>query len=366
MAELNAPRRTGGRLAAGVLFAVLIGLASQYMLVLSPIVFLAPVLTALLYAYAGQMPTLLACVAQLGMAYAAFGPEMAVLEFLLLAVPLLLTLWMLRPGGPALSEALRRTIPIWLLCAALAAAAARYLTGVDLADYVAGLFRRELEAMPPAAADTFLSLFYGTEMPAALNLFTYTFGFIDPVERARSIASLAEALRNMLALNMTGMLLASAALTALMATALPLRRLVREGALESVRWTPLGAWRLPSSLAVVAALAYIAALVLFQVSPVSQALSVGVALQMLAILAFRVQALGSLERNLGAWGMRRGTRRAMAVLVLVLPPFSQLAVYYGMFSALFGPSGGALPRYLHKRRKGHDGDDDDDAPFGGE
>ena len=168
----------------------------------------------------------------------AFGPEMAVLEFLLLAVPLLLTLWMLRPGGPALSEALRRTIPIWLLCAALAAAAARYLTGVDLADYVAGLFRRELEAMPPAAADTFLSLFYGTEMPAALNLFTYTFGFIDPVERARSIASLAEALRNMLALNMTGMLLASAALTALMATALPLRRLVREGALESVRWTP--------------------------------------------------------------------------------------------------------------------------------
>ena len=64
--------------------------------------------------------------------------------------------------------------------------------------------------------------------------------------------------------------------------------------------------------------------------------------------------------------MRRGTRRAVAVLVLVLPPFLQLAVYYGMFSALFGPSGGALPRYLHKRRKGHDGDDDDDAPFGGE
>lgn len=365
MVDIKTPRRTPGRLVAGALLAVLIGLTSQYMLALSPLLFLAPVLTALTYAYAGAAAAMLSCAVQLGVAYASFGAALAALEFILLVAPLAFTLWTLRPGGPPLFEALRRTLPVWLLCAVLTVGLARYLVGMDLADYLAALVRRELEALPAGMLDSFLTLFYGGDAPEALNLLTYSLGFLDPAERARSVASLTEALRNTLALSVPGTLLTSAALTGLLATALPLRRLVREGALEALRWTPLNKWRLPASMAVAATVFYVSSLLLFQFAPLSQAQSVAMALQMLAALAFRVQAVGSLERHLRS--MRPGARRLLIALFLLLPLTANLSVLYGMLSSLFSPTDGAVTRYLQKRRARHGGDDDtnDDVDGGG-
>ena len=365
MVDIKTPRRTPGRLIAGALLAVLIGLTSQYMLALSPLLFLAPVLTALTYAYAGAAAALLSCAVQLGVAYASFGAALAALEFILLVAPLAFTLWTLRPGGPPLFDALRRTLPVWLLCAVLTVGLARYLVGMDLADYLAALVRGELEALPAGMLDSFLTLFYGGDAPEALNLLTYSLGFLDPAERARSVASLTEALRNTLALSVPGTLLTSAALTGLLATALPLRRLVREGALEALRWTPLNKWRLPASMAVAATVFYVSSLLLFQFAPLSQAQSVAMALQMLAALAFRVQAVGSLERRLRS--MRPGARRLLIALLLLLPLTANLSVLYGMLSSLFSPTDGAVTRYLQKRRARHGGDDDtnDDVDGGG-
>lgn len=365
MVDIKTPRRTPGRLVAGALLAVLIGLTSQYMLALSPLLFLAPVLTALTYAYAGAAAALLSCAVQLGVAYASFGAALAALEFILLVAPLAFTLWTLRPGGPPLFEALRRTLPVWLLCAVLTVGLARYLVGMDLADYLAALVRGELEALPAGMLDSFLTLFYGGDAPEALNLLTYSLGFLDPAERARSVASLTEALRNTLALSVPGTLLTSAALTGLLATALPLRRLVREGALEALRWTPLNKWRLPASMAVAATVFYVSSLLLFQFAPLSQAQSVAMALQMLAALAFRVQAVGSLERHLRS--MRPGARRLLIALFLLLPLTANVSVLYGMLSSLFSPTDGAVTRYLQKRRARHGGDDDtnDDVDGGG-
>lgn len=365
MVDIKTPRRTPGRLVAGALLAVLIGLTSQYMLALSPLLFLAPVLTALTYAYAGAAAALLSCAVQLGVAYASFGAALAALEFILLVAPLAFTLWTLRPGGPPLFDALRRTLPVWLLCAVLTVGLARYLVGMDLADYLAALVRGELEALPAGMLDSFLTLFYGGDAPEALNLLTYSLGFLDPAERARSVASLTEALRNTLALSVPGTLLTSAALTGLLATALPLRRLVREGALEALRWTPLNKWRLPASMAVAATVFYVSSLLLFQFAPLSQAQSVAMALQMLAALAFRVQAVGSLERHLRS--MRPGARRLLIALFLLLPLTANVSVLYGMLSSLFSPTDGAVTRYLQKRRARHGGDDDtnDDVDGGG-
>lgn len=365
MVDIKTPRRTPGRLVAGALLAVLIGLTSQYMLALSPLLFLAPVLTALTYAYAGAAAALLSCAVQLGVAYASFGAALAALEFILLVAPLAFTLWTLRPGGPPLFDALRRTLPVWLLCAVLTVGLARYLVGMDLADYLAALVRGELEALPAGMLDSFLTLFYGGDAPEALNLLTYSLGFLDPAERARNVASLTEALRNTLALSVPGTLLTSAALTGLLATALPLRRLVREGALEALRWTPLNKWRLPASMAVAATVFYVSSLLLFQFAPLSQAQSVAMALQMLAALAFRVQAVGSLERHLRS--MRPGARRLLIALFLLLPLTANVSVLHGMLSSLFSPTDGAVTRYLQKRRARHGGDDDtnDDVDGGG-
>ena len=72
--------------------------------------------------------------------------------------------------------------------------------------------------------------------------------------------------------------------------------------------------------------------------------------------------------------MRPGARAALIVLALVLSPFSELIVYYGMFSALFGPTHGVVTHYLARRRRergdgdgffdGADSDDDSDSDGG--
>lgn len=374
MTELKAPDRTLGRLIGGILLGALIGVFSPYMLLIAPLVFLAPVLAARLYAFAGVWPVAVCCAVQIAVAYGTFGPALAAVMLLLMVLPLAATLWLLRPGGGSLADCLRVSVPVWMLCAALALAAAQWAVGMSLADYIASLFRSQLEALPNGMADMFLAVFYGNEAPVSLNFLTYNLGFLDPAERALSIASLTEALRNMLALQMTGWLLSAAALTAILCTAWPMRLLAREGTLEKKRWTPLSRWHLPGTLAVGAALGYVVAMVVSAVAPLSQAVSVCLAVMTLATLAFRVQAVASLERHLAAAKMRPGARAALIVLALVLSPFSELIVYYGMFSALFGPTHGVVTHYLARRRRergdgdgffdGTDSDDDSDSDGG--
>lgn len=360
---MKAPGRARGRLIGGALLGLALGALSPYMLALASLLFLAPVLTARLYAFAGVWPAVVSCLAQIGAAYAFFGPALAAVTLLLLVAPLAATLWLTHAGGRSLADVLRLSVPVWLLCAALAMTVARWAAGMDLAEYVAGLFRAWLEDMPAGMQDVFLSTFYGSGTPASLNLLTYYLGFIEPAERARGIASLTEALRNTLALYMAGMLLSASALTAILCAAWPMRCLDREGRLEKGRWTPLAGWHLSGSLAVCAAVSYVAALIVSAVMPVSQAQSVCVAVQMLAALAFRVQAAGSLERRLGAAGVRPGARAFLIAALLLVAPLSELTVYYGMASALFGPTHGVATRYLERRRRER-GDDEDDEDGG--
>ena len=185
-------------------------------------------------------------------------------------------------------------------------------------------------------------------------------GYLDAQERARAIESFVTQLRNALALLTPGILLGSSVLTAIVATAWPMRVLARGERIEKQRYLPLRAWHLSGSLALFATAAYVASLVISAFSPVSQTLSVGIALQFLSVLTFRVQGVASLERRLGATGMRPGMRGLITAICLLIWPFSSLFVYYGMASALFGPTYGVVTGYMQKRRarKG-DGDDDD-------
>jgi hypothetical protein len=83
--------------------------------------------------------------------------------------------------------------------------------------------------------------------------------------------------------------------------------------------------------------------------------AVYMAATMIAGLAFRVQAAGSVERRLAKLGVRPGARAALIAAFVLLPYFSNISFYYGMFSALSGPTYGAIPQLI-KRRRG-DGDD---------
>ncbi|HIS02574.1 MAG TPA: hypothetical protein IAA75_01570 [Candidatus Pullichristensenella avicola] len=360
MDALKAPVRTPGRLAGGIVLGIAIGLLSPYMLAFAALVFLAPVLTARLYVFAGALPAAVCCAVQIAMAYGNFGPGLAAVLAILLVAPLALTLRQMRPGGGALEQCLRLTLPAWMLCAALALTVAQWALGASVADYLAGQFRGQIESLPVGVQDMLLSAFYGGETPSSLNVLTFYLGFLEPAERALSIESLAEGLRNTLAVQTTGWLLSAAALTALLTTAWPLRLLAREGVLEKERWRPLSRWHLPGALAVAAAIGCVAAMIVMAVSPVSQALSVCVAVLSLTTLAFRVQAVASLERRLGAAGLRSGARAALIAFLLLV--FGEVLAYYGMASALFGPTYGVATRFLARKRG--DGDDfyDGDDP----
>lgn len=76
MTELKAPDRTLGRLIGGILLGALIGVFSPYMLLIAPLVFLAPVLAARLYAFAGVWPVAVCCAVQIAVAYGTFGPRL--------------------------------------------------------------------------------------------------------------------------------------------------------------------------------------------------------------------------------------------------------------------------------------------------
>ena len=145
MSELNSPRRASGGWIGGVVLGILLGLVSPYMLAVSPLIFLAPVLTARLYASRGVWAVCASCVVQLAVACVVFGAEFAAIACVLLIVPLIVTLWLLRLGGPSLADALRVSVPVWLLCAALSVALAYLAAGMSLADYVATLVKEQLE-----------------------------------------------------------------------------------------------------------------------------------------------------------------------------------------------------------------------------
>lgn len=366
MSENKPARREGGRLLGGVLLGLLIGLASPYMLALAPVVLLAPVLTARLYAYAGVWAACASCAAQLIAASFAFGPAVAAVLLVMQVAPLAVSLWLLKSNGPGLADALRVAVPAWMLCSVLALTLAQWLVGMSLADYVAQLVREQLEALPAGVTDMLLSMLQGESAPASLNLLSYTLGFLDPAERARGIESLATQLRNGMTLLLPGMLLCSAALTALLSVAWPMRALARSGGEWERRYLPLGRWHLPASLAVFATASYVVGLIISATAPVSGLLTVGLTLEAVATLAFRVQAVGSAQRRLTAMGMRPGLRALLILMCLLLAPFDTLFVYYGMFSALFGQTYGVVTNYLKKRRADRgDGDDffgDDDDP----
>ena len=103
-----------------------------------------------------------------------------------------------------------------------------------------------------------------------------------------------------------------------------MRALARSGGEWERRYLPLGRWHLPASLAVFATASYVVGLIISATAPVSGLLTVGLTLEAVATLAFRVQAVGSAQRRLTAMGMRPGLRALLILMCLLLAPFDTL------------------------------------------
>jgi len=345
------------------MFGVLIGLFSPYLLLLAPLVFLAPVLTAQLYAHSGIWPVAASAAAQLIASIVFFGPGGGAMVFLAVILPLFATVNGVAREKP-FAEQLRASLPAWILCALAAFLLGHLAAGMSLADYVAAEVESQLKLLPNGMADAVLSAFSGTGLPQDIDLMMLRAGFLqngflDAAERARALASVLSTVRNSMTLLLPGLLLSSAALTAVLSTAWPNRLLVREAKLPAACWEPVAKWHLPMGTSFALAALYLGSMIAARGFGIVEAEAVYAAATMIAGLAFRVQAAGSLERRFLAMGMRPGARGAAIGFFVLFPYFSDISFYYGMLSALVGPSYGAIPELL-KRRRG-DGDDGEDS-----
>ena len=363
MSETLRPRQSRGRLIGGIMFGVLIGLFSPYLLLLAPLVFLAPVLTARLYAHGGIWPVAASAAAQLIVSFALFGPVGGAMVLLSAILPLFATIDGIAREKP-IAEQLRASLPAWILCALAAFLLGHFAAGMSLADYVATAFESWLKSSPNGVNDLVLSALSGTGFPQDFDLLMLRAdflqnGFLGAAERARALQSVLSAVRNSTALYLPGLLISSAALTAILSTAWPNRVLSREAKLPTACWEPVAKWHVPMSMSFALLALYLGSMIAARGAGVVEAEAVYAAATMIAGLAFRVQAAGSLERRFLAMGMRPGARGAAIGFFVLFPYFSDISFYYGMLSALVGPSYGAIPELL-KRRRG-DGDDGEDS-----
>ena len=352
MTEQIKTRRTGAQMAGAVLIGLAIGALSPYMLLL-PLVFVAPVLDARLYAYAGAWPVAVSCAAQAVSSLLVLGSVPALMVLAGMIAPLLVTVWLLRTPRRTLGELVRLLIPVWMLAALLAVGLGNVAAGMNLADYLSEKLRQQLEVLPVALLDQLLAVFQGTSLPN-LTLETLTHGFLDAVSREQGVKQMVSWARDLVAVLLPGTLLSAAAVTAIAAAAWPCRYMARRDPAWKRSWQEVRVWHLPASVT-------LGMLGLFVLSRffVDNAQMAGAcaAVEMLFSTSFQIQAVGSAERALSTTAMRPGARAAVIVAALALTSLGSIATYYGLASALFGSHYGLVTTYLRKRRD--NGTDDD-------
>lgn len=347
--------------ALSILLALLFGALSWLALPLSMLVFVTPVLFSWLYARSGIVPVAAGLAAQTASLALLLSGGVAVVLFVATGLPLLYALDLIRRRLP-FGEQLRRALPGWILCFALSVALGQALAGQNLIDGLIGILRASFETLPVSIQDVFLQSMYGEELPGAadaaeiLRLFSQT--ALTDSERATRIARMFTDYGNAMRTVLPGAFLSASVLTGILACAWPNRYGVKKGTLPAGCYIPLCRWHLPMSATFGLIGVYLAALVLEDGFRIQGAIAVTYAAESLAVLAFLVQAAGSLERWMLAANRKPGLRVTLILLALLLPVVSQLTLYYGMLSALGGRHYGAIPALIRKYRENHPSGDD--------
>ncbi|MBR1559217.1 MAG: DUF2232 domain-containing protein [Clostridia bacterium] len=349
-------RPSGGKVALGVVLAVLLGIAAPALTALEtalllPVILLSGVLMVFLHGYAGRLPAWLFMTVQLGAAAVLLGPTF---------------MWMLMAAG---------TFPAILSMRGILTKRPFFeQMKLDIGFYLAGLL---------AAVTIAWSVFGGNMIPRAVDALRAQFEltpdlfflpFVEAVNAAMpgttvtvagyraQVMAVLELLGETYERMLPGTLLSGAALSGVLTALWGNWLMARHGMATNESYISLERWFLPKQATAGLLLMWVAAYILSETG-YQGGESVYMAVYALVSLAFYIQGLCAVDRFMFRRGASSGRRRFVVILGLILGAifrlFNTFLFVVGAFSALFG-SHGAISRRVEIRVERRDDDDDDD------
>lgn len=340
------------RIFAGLCFAVLGGVLLPLELSFATSLLVTPILTALLYAWAGAIPPL--ALGVLSMLVCRFiGGDILMLGGLLaLILPGFASVALLRQRLPFF-RALLRSAVIQVGLMAIALVLCRMLAGEDLIALLISGIRSSINMLPETLVSEVL-MQMGRAQVFSRSGVDFTVGILSTQDMQTLIDQTLASIEITMLLNLPSMLICSGVTTGLLSYAVPARLCVRRGDEPPLDYVPLAQWRLPSSIIIGLPLSTLSAYIAFR-NGVGGADSVYIALFNLSSLAFVIQALGALQRRMRLLGMPRGRGTFMCILMLLFAQW--MMALAGVFSALFG-SRGLIREWIKKHNANNSGGDD--------
>ena len=339
----NVPYRVpGGKLALGMILAVLIGALTPLITVLEmsllmPVMLLSGAFMVFLYCYAGQLPAWLYMIVQLASTGVLLNANFV---FMLLAagtVPALVCIRMIVLKKPFFDQ-MKLGIAAHLGGMLVAVSIAYFSFGGNMIDRMADALKKQFDMMPDAFFTPFVDM-----INSALSSGGFPGVQAMTVEGYRAqIGGVLNLMSEVYQQSLPGSLLSGAALTGILSVTWGNWLRARRGLATNESYIGPTRWFLPRNVTLGVALMWIATYILSQTN-YAQGETVYYTVYSLAALAFFVQALGAVDRFFFRRGMPDGRRRALVILALILgliiPLFNTIMFAIGAGSALFGSHG---------------------------
>ena len=353
MNQANRPARSFLRTGAGILTGLLAAILAPVLLATSSVLFIYPVLTMVIFAFAGAGAAIFAIAANILAFDLYLGIPGVIVSVAAFAMP---SAVMIRGAKwrRSMRDQMRSAIAAQVAGVLAALIALRLYIGADLIDVFVSMLREYMAQVPPELLDAVLLRFFSGGLLAVGGTSSQELSgaLLTAAQRADYLDAFAIQIKNSLALTMPGMLLSSAAVTGIMGALLANYMLRKEQGREMC-YLPVSRWFTPWQVSLGLIVMLGAAYVLYSLG-LKGADSVYMTLLTLLRTAFMIQAAISIERHLQALGRRGWARVLLIAAMLIFIPTA--AVIYGAISAMFGVHGAF--KQLRVRRRNGSGDDD--------
>ena len=349
----QSPAYKKSRVIVGVVIAVASTLLTPLLAGLCTTVMGFTVLSTFLYAFGGIIPaavSMLLNVAAFGILFDVPGALVACLGFTLPSAYIIRNLrW--RIPFPKLAAS---AIGAQILGTLAALAAAYAFIGSDIIGALSGLIRDLLDMLPLGFTDYLLDMMYGIEsVPETLTEIQLAEGILTAERRAMFLDAYVTDISANLRLVLPGELLAASCLTGVVASAWPAKLMDRRAPVTGA-YIPMARWFTPMTISLGLLATFIVTWLLsltgFKGGDAAQ-----VTVQALLYLVLRIQAAVSVERRMKRQNMHPALR--VTVILMLEIVLTELAIYYGAFSAMFGTTGAAIQMQAARMRNKPDNND---------
>ena len=352
----NLPNRVpGGKLALGIVLALVIGALTPVVTVLEmsflmPVSLLSGVFMVFLFCFAGQLPAWIYMLVQLASTAVLLNGTFAAMLAAAGTIPALVCIRQIALKRPFFDQ-MKLGIAACLAGMLLSVTIAYISFGGNMIDRMANALKAQFDMMPDAFFTPFVDMINSALSSGGI-----------PGMKAMTVESYRAQIGGFLNLmsevyqqSLPGALLSGAALTGVLSVTWGNWLRARRGLATNESYIGPTRWFLPRNVTLGITLMWLAAYVISKTG-YAQGQTVYYTVYSLATLAFFVQALGAVDRFFFRRGVPDGRRRALVIIALILglvfQLFNTFMFVIGAGSALFGTHG-AVKRPMPR------GDDDD-------